>query len=373
MTYLDYNATTCPLAAVREAMQSCLSNCWGNASSAHSVGQRSRELVENAREHVAALIGASPGEIVFTSGATESNQTVLRTFLDAGLSVATSAVEHQSVLSVLEERSGGQERALISVGSEGTVDCTELLTRMGTTEQPGLVSLIWANNETGILSPVERVAEIVSQAEWRLHLDGAQMVGKLPVDVSALNVDYLSLSAHKIYGPQGIGALYVRNGAPYAPLLSGTQERGRRGGTEPVALVAGFGEAAKLAAQQMAEREAGVRELRDHLEAELLGQFDGAVINGAAVERLPNTSSVTFPGVDAEVLTALLSDREIYVSTGSACKSSAPTPSHVLLAMGLAYSDAAATLRISLSHLNTDKDISAVLQGLQEAVPMLRE
>jgi len=351
MVYFDYNATTPVLAEVRDAMLPYLSDRWGNASSAHVAGRRSRDAIEEARGHIASLICASRDEIVFTSGATESNQTALRTFLDAGSPVVCSAVEHPSVLSLVDTDGNGGEVALVPVDADGQLVCSELQTRIDQAEQPGLVSLIWANNETGILSPVDCGAEIAKTSGWRVHLDGAQMVGKLPVDVSHVNADYLSLSAHKMYGPPGVGALYVRSGSPHTALIQGLQEKGRRGGTEPVALIVGFGEAARLASLQMADRYKDVLRLRDLLEAGLGKSLSNAIVNGQKNKRLPNTTSVTLAGVDGEVLVSLLSERGFCVSTSSACKSSVPTPSHVLLAMGRSYEDAGATLRISLSHL----------------------
>jgi len=199
------------------------------------------------------------------------------------------------------------------------------------------------------------------------------MAGKLPVDISCMSVDYLSLSSHKIYGPQGVGALYVREGSPYTPLICGLQEGGKRGGTEPVALIVGFGEAARLAGLHMEDRRKQVLRLRDCLETDLRGFSNDAVVNGTNGERLPNTTSINLPGVDGEVLASLLSERGVYVSTGSACKSSTPTPSHVLLAMGRSYEDAGSTLRISLSHLNSDDDVGTLVAALSELVAVLKQ
>lgn len=369
--YLDYNATTPVILEVQEAMLPHFGNSCGNASSAHAMGRKSREAVENARSYVASLIGATPNEIVFTSGATESNQAVLRTFMAAGQSTVCSAVEHQSVVSVIESQAGVQDGNLIPVDVDGQLDCTRLATEIQE-RTPGLLSLIWANNETGVLSPVTRASVIAKERGWRVHLDGAQMCGKLPVDITCIDVDYLSVSAHKIYGPQGVGALYVREDAPFAPLLTGTQERGLRGGTEPVPLIVGFGEAARLAGLHIEDRQAKVGRLRKRLESDLRATSEDIVVNGMNVERLPNTTSVTFPGIDGEVLSSLLSEREIYVSTGSACKSSAPTPSHVLLAMGRSYEDAGSTLRISLSHLNEEEDVEELIFALSDLLAVLR-
>jgi len=373
MVYLDYNATTPVLPEVRDAMLPYLGDRWGNASSAHVAGKRSRDAIEEARSHIASLICSSPDEIVFTSGATESNQTVLRTFLDAGLPVVCTAVAHPSVLGLVDAEHNGGGEAVIPVDGEGQLVCSELDAMIGQAEQPGLVSLIWANNETGILSPVDGGAECAAAKGWRVHLDGAQMVGKLPVDMSSMTVDYVSASGHKMYGPPGIGALYIREGSPHTPLIQGLQEKGRRGGTESVALVVGFGEAARLARLQMTDRQRNVFRLRESLEAGLQKSVSDAVVNGKEGDRLPNTTSVTLPGVDGEVVASLLSERGFCVSTGSACKSSAPTPSHVLLAMGRTYEDAGSTLRISLSHLTGEEDVTAFLAALTELVAAFRQ
>ena len=370
MTYLDYNATTPVLPEVVEAMLPYFSENWGNPSSPHAAGKDARSAVERARSQVAALLGVTPGEIIFTSGATESNQTILRAFAADGLPVIFSTVEHQSVLSALTDNDGIAAET-VDVDTTGQVDVPAINERTGRGGS-GLLALIWANNETGIVSPVREASLCAKEHGWNVHLDGAQIAGKLPIDAASTEADYVALSAHKIYGPKGIGALYVRQGSPFRCLLHGTQESGRRGGTESVPLIVGFGEAARLARRDLDERCRTVRELRDRLESEILRMLEGASVNGQGVDRLPNTASVRITGVDADVLVSLLSERDICISSGSACKSSAPTPSHVLLAMGHSYEDAGATIRISLSHLNSEKDVAVLLAALQEAVPMLR-
>ncbi len=228
-----------------------------------------------------------------------------------------------------------------------------------------------ANNETGIISPVDDIAQIAHSNNFYFHTDAVQAAGKVPIDTESTGIDFLSLSAHKIYGPKGIGALYLREGTPYFPLLSGTQEKTRRGGTEAVPLIIGFGEAAKHAKSNLYTHMKKTLRLRNIWETNLLLAFPTVVINGKNTKRLPNTSNITFPGIDGEVLVSLLSQKGIFVSNGSACKSSTPNPSHVLLAMGRSYEDAGATIRFSFSHLNREEEIHAVIAALHELLPLL--
>lgn len=372
MVYLDYNATTPILSEVRDAMLPYLSGIWGNASSSHVAGRRSREVIEEARGNIASLIGATPDEIIFTSGATESNQTALHAFLDRGLQLVCTSVEHPSVLDLVDTGYCSGVTTVVPVDFYGQLIFSELESAISQLEKTGLVSLIWANNETGIIAPVDRAAALAKEKGWNVHLDGAQIVGRLPVDVSNLNIDYLSLSSHKMYGPAGIGALYIRSGSPYRAMIQGVQEKERRGGTEPTALIVGFGEAARLAAKDMEERKKSVFAMREKLEAGLEHSIPDRIVNGQRIDRIPNTTSVTIPGVDGEVLASLLSERGFCISTSSACKSSAPTPSHVLLAMGHSYENAGSTLRISLSHLTSQHEVSSFLENLTELVAVFR-
>ena len=372
MVYLDHNATTPLLPEACDAMLPFMLHHWGNASSPHAFADEPRKAVAEARASVAELIGARPSEVVFTSGATESNQAVLDSFLGQGKSVIGSSVEHSSILTMLRSPGLASPAPLVPVSAQGAIDLQELQ-RILEDSCPALISAIWVNNETGIISPVEDVVEQSHRAGAMVHLDAAQAAGKIPVDVENVRADYVSLSAHKVHGPKGIGALFVREGAEFRPLLHGAQERGRRGGTEAVPLIVGFGMAARAAREKLEERQTTTLRLRDSFESRLLASFPEAVVNGRGAPRVTNTSSVTFPGTDGEILVALLSQRGVYVSNGSACKASSPTPSHVLLAMGRSYEDSGATVRFSFSSLNTNEDIDTALAALSEVVPLVSD
>ena len=373
--YLDHNATTPLDPRVLEAMLPLLRDGVGNASSIHWFGQRARAALDDARGEVAALIGASPAEIVFTGSGTEADNTALRGV--AGLAreprrkIVCTAVEHHAVLNTaraLAEEGFAVEMA--RVGGDGRVDLADLEARVD--ESTALVAVMLANNETGVLQPVAEVARLARAKGALVHCDAVQAAGKVAVDVRALDVDLLALSAHKIYGPQGVGVLYARRGARLRPLLrGGAQERNRRAGTENVAGIAGLGEAARLARAELGGQAERLAARRDRLEQRLLA-LPGAVRNGEG-PRVPNTTNVSFAGVDAESLLMALDLMGLAVSTGAACAAGAVEPSHVLRAMGLPMARVQASLRFSLGRSTTDAEVDRAAEAVALAVAKQRE
>ncbi len=393
--YLDHNATTPVHPAVREAMLPYLSAGFGNAGSVHWFGQAARAAVELAREQVAALIGAHPAEIVFTSGGTEAdNMAILgtawrfterfaggpagaRPFAGAAESppprapaphIITSAIEHAAVLHPCQalERSGWQV-SYLPAGPEGVVRPEDV--RRALRPETVLISVMHANNELGTIQPVEEIGRIAAEAGVAFHSDGVQSAGKIPVDAAQMGVQLLSISAHKIGGPKGAGALYVKKGTPLAPLVYGGQaERGRRAGTENVACIAGFGKAAELARAALAENSARMAALRDRLESGLLARVPGARVNCAGSPRTPNTSSILFPGADSESLVIALDLRGIACSAGAACSSGAVSASHVLAAIGLSPDQARACVRFSVGSATGQEEVDAALEIIPAVV-----
>jgi cysteine desulfurase len=358
--YLDNNATTKLHPDVLGVLESALRDVYGNASSIHGEGQHARRVIESARESVAQLIGATAREVVFTSGGTESNNAALFGAIGRGgrCHIVTGAIEHPSVAEgVRELERRGCEVTTVAPGRDGTVAAAAILAAIrGDTR---LVTLMLANNETGVLQPAAAVGEACRARGIHFHCDAVQAAGRIPVDVRTLACDTLSLSAHKIHGPKGIGALYVRSGTKMEPLLfGGAQERRRRAGTEAVPLAAAFGAAAALPLA------GAVGELRDRFEAALRAAL-AVTINGEAAERLPNTSNVTFAGGDAEGIVIALDLEGIAASTGSACSSGRIEPSPVLLAMGLTPAEARATVRFSFSRFNTEAEVDRVVEVLR--------
>jgi cysteine desulfurase len=388
--YLDHNATTPVDPAVLDAMLPYFSAEYGNASSVHSFGQRARAAVAHARQAVAALIGARPTEIVFTSGGTESDNAAILGILGGAPStspatahIITTAIEHDAVLHTCRalERRGSASVTCVPVASDGRVDPDDV--RRALRPETILISVMHANNELGTLQPLQEISRVAAEAGVRFHTDAVQSVGKAPVDVNILGVDMLSLSAHKFYGPKGVGALFVRKGLTLEPLLhGGHNERERRAGTENVAGIVGLGEAAELAQQRLAEDATRLSALRDRLEQGLLTRVPQARVNGGsagvtagvgAASRVPNTSNMIFPGIDAEALVIALDLQGIACSAGAACSSGAADPSHVLAAIGLSQTEARASVRLSLGRNNTDDDISQALEIIPAAVQRQRE
>ncbi len=373
--YFDYNATT-PLAPeVRRAMEPFWADCFANPSSLHSLGQKAAKAVRLARKQVARFIGAvSDEEIIFTSGGTESNNTAIRSALATSgkKKIITSAVEHSSVLKLCRELTKeGYKVFEIPVHASGAPNLQALKEIL--CEQTAIVSLMLANNETGVLFPVETMGRLVKEKGILFHVDAVQALGKFPLRVSQMPIDFLSLSAHKNYGPKGVGALYVRKGVTYRPLiLGGGQERGRRGGTENVAGLVGFGEACALSESNLSAEIERLTSLRNHFEKKVLSSIPEVAVNGAGVERLCNTSNLRFRGIEAETLLLTLDQKGICVSSGSACMSGAHDPSHVLKAMGLSDEEANASIRFSFGRPTTEDDIQHLVAQLAEAVKRLR-
>ena len=373
--YFDHNATTPVDPAVLAEMLPYLSAEYGNASSVHSFGQSARGAVERARESVAALIGARPAEIVFTSGGTESDNAAICGVAGAAagrpaqrVHIITTAIEHAAVLhtcQALERRSA--EISYVPVSRDGVVDPQDV--RRALRPETVLISVMHANNELGTLQPIEEIGRIAAGAGVTFHTDAVQSVGKMPVDVAQLGVHLLSLSAHKLCGPKGVGALYVRKGVRLEPLMhGGHSERDRRAGTENVPAIAGFGKAAELAGAHLSEYILRIAALRDRLEQGLLERVPGARVNGRAAPRTPNTCNMLFPGVESESLVIALDLQGLACSAGAACSSGATDPSHVLAAIGLSSAEARASVRLSLGCTSTDEEIGRALELIPAVV-----
>jgi cysteine desulfurase len=381
--YLDNSATTAMAHEVIEAMLPYFSEEMGNAQSVHSFGQRAKAAVEKARREVAALINAAPNEIVFVGGGTEADNFAIRGIAEShrksGNHIITTKIEHPAVLATCEAlEQMGFRVTYLPVSTSGIVCADDV--RSAIEEDTILVSIMHANNETGTIQPVEEIAGIVAEARARglkrlhFHADAVQSVGKLPIDVKQMGVDLLSLSGHKFHGPKGVGALFVRKGTRLTKLLyGGHHERDRRAGTENVPAIVGLGRAAELARNQLDERAARMRELRDHLEQQLRERVQDFRINGDAVRRVPNISNLSFQGVDGESLLIALDLKGIAVSTGSACASGSVEPSHVLTALGLAREEVRGSLRFSLSAYTTRDEIDYVVAALEETIKRLRQ
>jgi cysteine desulfurase len=375
--YFDHNATT-PLAPeVTEIVVSCLGQTFGNASSIHYFGQAAKQRLEAARRSLASLIHAHPTEIVFTGGGTEADNLALLGVARVAAGqhgkpghLITSAIEHPAVLSACGQlEREGFEITRLRVGSAGAVDPADV--RAALRPDTVLISVMHANNETGVIQPIGEIGQIAREAGVPFHADGIQALGKLAVDVKALGIDLYSMSAHKLYAPKGVGALYVRKGLRLHPVLfGGHHERDRRPGTENVPGIAGFGAAADVASKHAAES-ARIAELRDRLEESVLDRIPDTGVNGRRA-RIPNTTNIYFDGIDGEALVIALDLRGFAVSTGSACSSGAVTPSHVLTAMGLLPDRARASVRFSLGMGNTAEQVDALSRALEESVVHLR-
>jgi cysteine desulfurase len=372
--YLDNNATTPVLPEVLDAMRPYFGEHFGNASSIHHYGQETRAGVERARDSVAALMGCRPAEIVFTSGGTEGDNLAIAGLVSAGDHVISSTIEHHAVLHSckhLEEI--GCEVTVVPVDGRGLVDPDDV--KRALRPNTKLITIMMANNETGVLQPVEEIGRIASKADVYFHTDAVQAAGKVPIDVKAIGCDLLSISGHKMHAPQGVGALYVRKGTHLQPLFyGGRHERSRRAGTENVAGIVGLGKATELAMQGF---ERGDNEkmsaLRDRLQRGILAQVEDAAVNGDAAPRVPNTTNISFDHIEGEAMVISLDLKGLAVSTGAACSSGAIEPSHVLTAMGLRPDRARASIRFSLGKQNTEEDIDFALALVPEAVARLRE
>jgi cysteine desulfurase len=373
--YLDSNATTRIAPEVMEAMLPYLTEYYGNPSSMHTFGGQVAIRIREARERVAALIGAEPEEIIFTSCGTESDNTAILSALSARAGkrrIVTSRVEHPAV-KALCERLGkqGYYVAEIPVDSAGNLDMEEY--RKHLTSETAVVSLMWANNETGVIFPVEEAAALARERGILFHTDAVQAVGKIPLNMKNNPIDMLSLSGHKLHAPKGIGVLYVRRGTEFSPfLVGGHQERGRRGGTENTPSIVALGKACELAAKNMDTENTKVARLRDKLEGRLLELIPSSRVNGNPAARLPNTSNISFEFVEGEGILLLLDESGICASSGSACTSGSLQPSHVLRAMGVPFTMAHGSVRFSLSIYNTEDEIDQVIEALPPIIARLR-
>src|SRR5579859_3123003 len=374
--YLDYNATTPVEPEVLDAMLPYFSGDFGNAASIHTVGQRARSAVETARDQVGALLGARSQEIVFTSGGTESDNHaifgIIRSTLGATKHIVTTNIEHEAVLNTCQAlEKEGVAVTYLPVNSDGiiTVDQVEEALRPHT----ALITVMHANNELGSIQPLTQIGKFAAQRDIYLHTDAVQSAGKLPLDVKTLGVDLLSISAHKLYGPKGIGALYIRGGTRLQQLLyGGHHQRGFRPGTENVPAIVGLGQAAEIARKSLAQDAARVAALRDRLEQGLLSQIPQAKANGAKAPRTPNTTNILFPGIEGEALVIALDLKGLACSTGAACSSGAVEPSHVLTAIGLQPEQARSSLRFSLGRHTSPTEIDLALEIVPAAVQHLR-
>ena len=375
LLYLDHNATTPIDPGVRDAMLPWLGNEFGNPSSVYSLGRRASAALTKAREQVAALVGADPSEIIFNSCGTEATNTAILSALAIDPDkrhIITSMVEHSATVKLCEHlATRGYEITWLPVDREGRLDPDALETAI--TSETAVVSLLWANNETGVIFPVEEIASITARKKVPLHLDAVQAAGKVPINLSALGVQYASLSAHKLYAPKGVGALYVNRRARYTPLLRGSQEEGRRGGTQNVASIVAFGKAAELAQAHLLASAERLGKLRDRFEQMLLTTVGGTRRNGTDEPRLPNTSNLTFTGIDAETALLLFDKEGLCCSAGSACSSGSINPSHVLTAMGVTRDEARASLRFSLGRTTTEAEIDRALEIIPRIIAKLRD
>jgi cysteine desulfurase len=375
VVYLDNNATTAVAPEVCEAMMPFLRDLWGNPSSMHAFGGQVRKHIDRARRQVAELIGAEEDEIIFTGCGTESDNTAIMAALKADprrRHIVTSRVEHPAVLSLCQRlEKEGHPVTWLSVDAKGMIDLEEV--RRSISEATGVISVMYANNETGVVFPVEEVGKIAKAAGCFFHVDAVQAAGKIPLDMRRSTIDYLALSGHKLHAPKGVGILYIRKGTKFSPLIvGGHQEMGRRGGTENVASIVGLGAACELAGRKMEEENVRVKKLRDKLERALLAKAPDARLNGHPEMRLPNTANISFEYIEGESILLRLNELGICASSGSACTSGSLEPSHVLRAMGVPYTAAHGSVRFSLSRYTTEEEIDFVIERLPPIVKDLR-
>ncbi len=376
--YMDNNATTRIAPEVVDAMMPYLTEYYGNPSSMHTFGGTVGKAVKAARQATADLIGAAPEEIIFTSCGTESDSTAILSALQTYPEknhVVTTRVEHPAVKNLCEnlEIFTGRKYHVtrIQVDSDGTLDLQRFKDSL--TDETAIASVMWANNETGVIFPVEEMAKIANERGILFHTDAVQAVGKIPINLKETAIDFLSISGHKLHAPKGIGVLYVRKGTPFVPFLNGGhQERGRRGGTENVASIIGLGKACELAAANMVEENTRVRALRDKLEKGLLTTIPKALLNGHPEQRLPNTANVSFEYVEGEAILLHMNQYNICASSGSACTSGSLEPSHVLRAMGVPFTAAHGSIRFSLSVYNTEQEVDFILGKMPAIIEKLR-
>ncbi|MCA1765706.1 MAG: cysteine desulfurase NifS [Desulfobulbaceae bacterium] len=378
IVYMDNNATTRVAPEVVEEMLPFFGEYYGNPSSMHTFGGQVGQKIAEARQRIAALINAGPEEIIFTSCGTESDSTAILSAVQS-LSdkrhIVTTRVEHPAVKNLCESLysiSGHKHKVTqIPVDKYGMLDLEKY--RDSLTDETAIVSVMWANNETGVIFPIKKMAAMARERGILFHTDAVQAVGKIPIDMAEVPVDFLSISGHKLHAPKGVGVLYVRKGTRFVPFLfGGHQEQGRRGGTENVASIIGMGRACELVAARMEDENTRVRALRDRLEEGLLQAVPQAILNGHKTERLPNTSNISFEFVEGESILLHLDRFGVCASSGSACTSGSLEPSHVLRAMGVPFTAAHGSIRFSLSVYNTDQDVDYVLEHLPKIISDLR-
>ncbi len=377
--YMDNNATTRIAPEVLDAMMPYLTDCYGNPSSMHTFGGQVGRALDEARARIADLLGAEPEEIVFTSCGTESDSTAILSALQTfpeHRHVITTRVEHPAVKNLCEnltQLTGHKHRITrLKVEADGTLDLDQY--RQALSEDTAIVSVMWANNETGVIFPVEEMAAMARERGILFHTDAVQAVGKIPINMRENQIDFLSLSGHKLHAPKGVGVLYVRKGTPFVPFLNGGhQEHGRRGGTENVASIVGLGRACLLAGEKMDEENSRVKALRDRLEQGLLSTIPRSMRNGHAEQRLPNTTNISFEFVEGEAILLHMNRYNICASSGSACTSGSLEPSHVLRAMGVPFTAAHGSIRFSLSIYNTEEEVDFVLDKMPGIIANLRE
>jgi cysteine desulfurase len=374
--YADNNATTQVASEVLEEILPYFHDLYGNPSSMHSFGGQVAGRLREGREKVARLIGATPDEIIFVSCGTESDNTAIRAAIASHphkKHIVTTRVEHPAVKNLCEHLGRhGYRVTFLPVDRQGRLDLEHLHKVLSS--DTAIVSIMWANNETGVIFPIEEIAQMVREMGIVFHTDAVQAVGKIPIDMGQIPVDMLSLSGHKLHAPKGIGALYVRKGTKFSPfLIGGHQEGGRRGGTENVASIIGLGKACELALENLKEEDERVKSLRDKLENGILKRIPNAMVNGDREHRLPNTTSISFEYVEGEAILLMMNEFGICASSGSACTSGSLEPSHVLRAMGVPFTAAHGSIRFSLSIYNKEKEIDFIIEKLPPIIERLRE
>lgn len=375
IVYVDNNATTRVDPAVVEAMLPFYSEIYGNPSSMHAFGGNVAKSIQTSREQLASLLNATPEEIVFTSCGTESDSTAIWATISSmpeKKHIITSRVEHPAVKNLYEHLAKkGYKVTYIPVDRHGRLDLDFFHANLS--EDTALISIMWANNETGVVFPIDEIAQAANERGIILHTDAVQALGKIPVDVQKTHIDLLSLSGHKIHAPKGVGALYIRKGTKFTPfLIGGHQEKGRRGGTENVAAIVGIGKAAELAAGNLGGAMPEVARLRDRLEQGLLSNVEMAMVNGDTSSRLPNTTSISFEYIEGESILLMMNELGICASSGSACTSGSLEPSHVLRAMGVPFTAAHGSIRFSLSHYNTEEEMDYIIEKMPPIIDRLR-
>ena len=374
--YFDNNATTKVADEVAEQMWPLFCELYGNPSSMHTFGGQIGRRIRQAREQVAGLLGCEPSEIIFTSGGTESDNTAIKGTLAAApnkRTIITTRVEHPAVLTVCRElENHGYTVVELAVNKQGCLDLADLKEQID--DDTALVTIMYANNETGVMFPIDKIAELVSSKGAIFHTDAVQAIGKIPLNLSNSNIDLLSLSGHKLHAPKGVGVLYVRKGTRLSPfMLGGHQEGGRRAGTENVPGIVGLGKACELAAKNIEQENSRVKYLRDKLENAILKKCPDSRLNGDKENRLPNTTNISFEYIEGEAILLMLDKYGICASSGSACTSGSLEPSHVLRAMGVPFTAAHGSIRFSLSRYNTEEEVDYTIEKMPAIINRLRE